>query len=328
MESTHRGAIAVAGPDGGLLFVIGDVLRPIYPRSAIKLLQAIPLIQSGAAEAFGFGDAELALAGASHNGEPRHVEIARRMLARAGLATDDLECGAHTPLGEEAARELLVARGQPNSLDNNCSGKHAGMLAAARHGKLATSGYVRPDHPVQVRVRRLIEELTGEALGEDRCGIDGCSVPNWAMPLASLASAFARLASGTGVSAEHADAAYKLMAAAMTEPFLVAGTGRFCTRVMQAAPGRVFAKVGAEGVYCAALPSEGIAIALKIDDGARRGAEIALAATLLTLMPGEAAAIAPLSDEAIRNVAGLETGRLGASGELRGALAGLRTLSL
>jgi L-asparaginase II len=325
VESRHRGAVAIAGPDGRLILELGSAAEPVFPRSAVKLVQAIPLLQTGTAEAYGFGNAELALAQSSHNGEARHVELAASMLLRAGLSLADLECGAHSPLAEAAASALHAAKAKPTALHNNCSGKHAGMLATARFSREKTAGYVRPDHPVQVRIARLLAELTGQSVAEAPCGVDGCSVPTWALPLASLAAMFARLASGDGVSAEHAAAGRRLMQAAMTEPFMVAGTGRLCTRAMEAAPGRVFAKTGAEGVYCAALPEQGIAIALKIDDGAKRGAEIALGAVLQVLMPEAAEALRPLSPDPICNVRGLETGELRPSAELRGALAGIVT---
>jgi L-asparaginase II len=323
VESWHRGAIAIAGPDGRLALAIGDIEQPVFPRSAIKLIQAMPLLESGAAGAYGYGDAELALAQSSHSAEARHVELAASMLERAGLSPGDLECGAHLPLGESAARALLAARVKPTALHNNCSGKHAGMLATAAFGREPTAGYVRPDHPVQRHVARILEELTGACLAEAPCGVDGCSVPTWALPLSSLAAVFARLASGTGVSQEHSAAALRLMNAAMAEPFMIAGNGRFCTRVMEAAPGRIFAKTGAEGVYCAALSGRGHAIALKIDDGAKRGAEIALGAALQAMLPEAADALDPLACEPVRNVRGIATGELRPSDELRRALAGI-----
>jgi L-asparaginase II len=194
VESWHRGALAVAAPSGALALQLGDVERPVYPRSAVKALQALPLVESGAAAAFGLSDAELALACSSHNAEPMHVEAARRMLAKAGLEETALECGAHWPRREADRTMVARAAGRPSPIHNNCSGKHAGMLAVCRHMKTATAGYVNRDHPVQQRVRAALEEMTGASLGEAPCGIDGCSIPTYAVPLTALARAFARFA--------------------------------------------------------------------------------------------------------------------------------------
>ncbi|MEZ5776420.1 MAG: asparaginase [Hyphomicrobiaceae bacterium] len=321
VESVHRGAIAVAGPDGGLLLALGDVARPVFPRSSLKLVQALPLVESGAADAFGFTDRELALAGASHSGEAVHVEVASRMLASAGRDWHALECGAHEPIDATAARALHRADASASPLHNNCSGKHAGMIATACFLGEDPKGYVEPAHPVQERIRAIVAELTGEAMTADRCGIDGCSVPNWAASLAALAGVFARLSSGHGVTAARASAARRLFAAAIAEPHMLAGTGRYCTRIMTALSGRVFAKTGAEGFYCAALPDRGIGIALKVDDGAGRAAEIALGAVLGALLPEEETRLVPFVSHAIRNVRGIETGLLRPSPELIGLLA-------
>src|SRR5690606_36407945 len=285
VESRHRGAVAVEGPDGRLAFALGDVYRPIFPRSAIKAIQCLPLIETGAAERFGFGAAEIALVCASHSGTERHVAVAAGMLAKAGLDVRSLACGAHEPLSLDAARQLILSGQQPTPLHNNCSGKHAGMLATAVHMGEPLDDYWRPEHPVQARIAAALKDLTGAPITSDRVGIDGCSAPNWAIPLANLARAFARLATGEGLSGVRAEAARRVLQACWTEPELVAGQGRLDTVLMARFPGSVFLKTGAEGVYCGAVPARKLGFAVKIDDGAKRGSEMVVKALIAHLVP-------------------------------------------
>ena len=312
VESRHRGAVAVADAAGRLVLSIGDVERPVYPRSAIKALQALPLIESGAADRFGLGTEELALACASHGGEPGHVATAERMLARAGLDVSALECGAHWPIHQPSAQALARSGGQAGAVHNNCSGKHSGFLCTACAMGVATAGYVKPEHPVQREVRSVLENLTGAALTPDVCAIDGCSVPTWAMPLAALARGFARFVTGQGLAPERAKAAARLRAACAENPWHVAGTGRFCSEVMQALGARAFVKTGAEGVYCAALPEQGLGIAIKCDDGAGRAAEVATAAVLSRFLTSgeDRAALARFVRPRLRNWNGITVGEL------------------
>ena len=198
VESWHRGAVAVAAPSGALALRLGDVERLVFPRSAVKALQALPLIETGAADRFGFGAAEIALACGSHAGTERHTHLAAAMLERAGLSESALGCGAHAPLGASAANALIKAGEVPSQLHNNCSGKHAGMLATAVHLKEPIKGYWEPAHPVQARVHEALVDLSGLPLGDDVRGFDGCSVPNWAMPLSAMARMFAKLVTGAG----------------------------------------------------------------------------------------------------------------------------------
>lgn len=270
VESIHTGAVAIVSATSGLLLSLGDIHRPVYPRSSIKSIQALPLVESGAAERFGYGDAELALACASHTGMERHTMVAAGMLEAAGFAESDLGCGSHPPLGAKAARELWRSGGAPSQLHNNCSGKHAGMLATARQLGMPLEEYWRPDHPMQQRVLEIVNELSGLSLGPEVMGFDGCSLPNWAMPLEMIATVFARLVSGRGIEAVHAAAFQRLMQACWAEPELVAGPGRADSVVMARLPGRVFMKTGAEGVYCGGFPQHGVGFAIKIDDGATR----------------------------------------------------------
>jgi L-asparaginase II len=298
VESRHRGAVFVCDAGGRGVIEIGDVSRPVFPRSAVKAIQALPLVESGAADAYGFGERELALACASHSGEVAHVELARSMLAGAGLDETALECGGHWPLDHDATVALARTGQVPSSLHNNCSGKHAGFLCTCRHVGLAYQGYVSAGHPHQAMIREAMNDVTGAAHDAGNCAIDGCSIPTYAIPVKNLAAGFARMATGAGLSAGRARAARRLFSACMAEPFLVAGTGRADVALMQAAPGRIFVKTGAEGVYCAAVPELGVGIALKCDDGAGRAAEAMIAAVLAKLLHADEALAAELARQA------------------------------
>ena len=312
-ESRHRGSLAVVDADGATVLALGDVAAPVYPRSAVKPLQALPLIESGAADRFGLSDEELALACASHGGEPAHVAVAARMLARAGLDVDALECGTHWPSHQPSAQALARSGGAPSALHNNCSGKHAGFLCVACAAGVDHHGYVGARHPVQREVKAAIDSLTGIGVSEDACGIDGCSIPTWAVPLAALAHAFARFGSGQGLAPERAKAAARLRAAIAAQPYFVAGTGRFCSEIMRLLGVRALVKTGAEGVYCAALPVEGLGIALKCDDGGTRAAEVTMAAAIARFLPlpdEERAVLDRFVRPTLRNWNGVEVGGL------------------
>mgnify|MGYP001281266085 CR=1 FL=1 len=312
VESRHRGAVAVADADGAAVLAVGDVATPIFPRSAVKALQAVALVETGAADRYGFGDEELALACASHSGEPGHVTVVERMLAQAGLDAAALACGAHYPMSQPAAA-ALARSGEPSALHNNCSGKHAGFLCVACAIGVDHSGYWKPEHPVQRQVRAVLENLTGAPLGDDRRAIDGCSVPTWAIPLQNLAHAFAKFSTGKSLAPERARAAARLRAACAQKPWHVAGTGRFCTEIMQLFGARVFVKIGAEGVYCGALPEQGLGIAIKCDDGAGRAAQVVMAAIIARFLPladAERAALARFICPTLRNWNGIEVGAL------------------
>ncbi|MGH6736127.1 MAG: asparaginase [Methyloceanibacter sp.] len=323
IESQHRGAIAVADADGRLVLAFGDVERPIYPRSAVKALQAIPLVESGAADAFGLSDAELAVACASHSGDQVHLDAVAGLLAKAGLDESHLACGAHWPVSEAMTRALLRGGKRPGAIHNNCSGKHAGMLAAAVHLGYSPRGYEKPDHPLQVMIARILSETCGVALDPDRAGIDGCSLPTHAVPLMALARGFARFGTGWGFAPERAQAAARLKQACFAAPVLVAGEGRFDTVVLRGLAPLIFVKGGAEGVHCAALPDLGLGLALKIDDGAKRGTERVMSEVLAAFLPKARNVLADQLDGALYNWRGLAVGRTAASAELRGALDGL-----
>jgi L-asparaginase II len=291
VESRHRGVVVVSEPDGKIIALAGDPDYITSTRSTIKPFQAIPLITSGAADRFDITSRELAVACASHNGEPIHTETAARILERAGLSESALLCGAHRPYSEEAAKKIECEGGSFTQLHNNCSGKHAGMLMTAVHRELSTAGYVSIEHPVQRAIVSAFARAAG--LGEDLpAGIDGCSAPTFGVPLRALALGFARLAgagaAGGELDSDTAEAAKRIVEAMILNPEMIGGDGEFDTEVMREAHGKLIAKVGAESVYSVGvLPCEryprGLGIAIKIDDGAKRAVSPAVLETLAQL---------------------------------------------
>jgi len=285
VESFHRGAAAVIDADGTVVHRIGDIDRPIFPRSAVKPLQALPLVASGAADQFGLTDAEIALACGSHTGEPLHVATAESMLRKAGFEALSLECGTHWPFSDTACRALAAAGGFPSSLHNNCSGKHAGLLCLARFRGHDASGYVQPNHPAMREMTTALAAATGVTLDDACLGIDGCSFPTFAMPLRAIATGFARLGTGRHLTIAHARAASRIRSAIASQPLMVAGSDRFDTLVAMSLGEAVLCKSGAEGTAAAAIPGLGYGVAVKIDDGGCRAAEVAMANLLQRLLP-------------------------------------------
>lgn len=276
LESRHRGHVAIVDASGALVAAWGNPDAVIYPRSSAKMLQALPLVESGVE----LPSERLALACASHEGAGIHVLGVERWLADLGLEEADLRCGPQTPEDKAERRRLRALDEAPCQLHNNCSGKHAGFLMLnQRLG--GGSEYVEIDHPVQKAVRAAFEEMTGA--DSPHWGIDGCSAPNFATTVSGLAHAMAKMASPAGLGRARGDAAAALVAAMRAHPDLVAGEGRACTELMQAMGGRVAVKTGAEGVYVAILPERGLGIALKAEDGATRAAECAIATLLVRL---------------------------------------------
>lgn len=306
VESRHRGAYAVVDASGHVVAAEGGIAAAVYPRSAVKAFQCLPVIESGAADRFGFTDEEIALCCASHNGEAGHVRVARAMLAKAGNAEDLYECGAHWPF-DEASRFSLVRHGENCAcVHNNCSGKHAGMLALARQLGADPHGYTKPGHPVQRAIAEAMGRMCDVDLSQQPMGIDGCSVPTWAIPLKNMALGFARFASPDFAPGQ------RILNAVRKHPFMVAGTGDFDTLIMEAVP-RLFVKTGAEGVYCGCIPHAGLGIALKVDDGASRASEVAMASVLAGLdvwMPEEKAAIERFRHHELANWRKIEVGEV------------------
>ena len=279
VESVHRGSVAIADRSGNIVFALGDLDTPVYPRSSLKPIQALPLLESGAADAFAVNDEEIALACASHSGEPMHTTRVAAWLKRIGCADGDLACGAHPSRYEPVAEDMIRRGEKPARIHNNCSGKHTGFLSVARHWDIGTKGYERHDHPVQRAVAKALGELTGIA-SELSWGVDGCAAPNFAVPLAAQARAFAKLAAPDDLSRERSSASRRIVRAMTAHPELVSGTGRSCAILMRSCGGRAAVKTGAEGFYAGMVPERGLGIVLKIDDGAGRGAETVMAAIL------------------------------------------------
>jgi L-asparaginase II len=318
-ESLHSGAVAVLDADGSVMLAVGDIDRPIFPRSAIKGLQALPLIESGAADKYKLTDAEIAQACASHNGEEEHVRTTLAMLAKAGRDGSALECGTQMPMRVPAQYPLIKAGTKASALHNNCSGKHAGFVCVACTNGDDPAGYIKPDHPTMREVTAAVESMCGHGLGSATCGVDGCSIPTFAFPLRAMALGFARFATGHGLGAERAKASKRIREAVAKAPFHVAGTERFDTLLMELLGLRAFVKVGAEGVYCAALPEIGAGVAIKCDDGATRAAEVMMAAVIAKLLPlssAEQKGLAPLLQPTLRNWNGIHVGDIHAAGPL------------
>lgn len=274
IESVHNCSVAIVASDGRILAEFGDIHRPIFPRSSIKVIQALPLVESGAAERFLLDDRALALCCSSHSGENKHADMATEILARAGLDEAALQCGAAWPYEGKPLIDYAAAGGEKRPLRHTCSGKHSGFLCLACHLDTDVEEYLLPDGAVQKEVTAALETVTGHALNQP-AEIDGCSAPTHAIPLRALAHGFARLSTGHGLGVERARAAKQLFEACMKNPDHVGGTGFYDSLIMAAGKGKVFAKFGAEGVYCGALPDLDIGIAIKCHDGSIPAAEIA-----------------------------------------------------
>lgn len=314
VESIHRGAAIAMTAEGVVLFEAGDCTRPIYPRSALKLFQAIPLIASGAAERYKLTDADVALACASHNGEKRHVDRVITWLSRLGLGVDDLECGAALSISKDIYREQIAAGLVPTRAHHNCSGKHTAMLTVCRKNDYETAGYSKHDHPVQKLWMDIASDLTALDMSSLPWERDGCGLPAVAMPLKNLALGFARFAEAPDNStARYKQARTDILSAIQNYPTMIAGTGRCCTAVADLTGGSVIVKTGAEGVFGGCVPTKGIGFALKIDDGAFRASEVALGGLVRRLNlidDDQGELLRPWFQPAITNSQGFETGSI------------------
>ena len=316
VESVHAVAACVCDPHGEIVLKAGTVETPVYLRSAAKPFIAAAAVRDGVLERFGFGERELAVMSASHNGEPGHVELVASMLARIGASVDELACGAHPPSYEPAAAALASTGEKPSALHNNCSGKHAGILALAKVLGAPFEGYLEPAHPAQRKILALCERVSGDTFGPDKLGVDGCGIPVYATSLRNAAMSFARFATLEQVDDADATALARVASAMANEPWFVAGTGRFDTELMKATRGRVVGKSGAEGVHGDALLDAGLGLVVKvIDGGARRAvppATLAVMDALRVLEPSQRAALDPFAHLPVRNVAGRVVGEVAA----------------
>lgn len=313
LESTHRGHAVICDEAGQIVQAWGDPGRIIFPRSSAKMMQALPLIESGAADAFGLTEAQLALACASHEGAHQHVDLARTWLAGIGLGESDLRCGAHEPSDRAEGDRLVRAHEAPCQLHNNCSGKHSGFVTVNKH-IMGGSEYIEIDHPLQKAIRAAVEEVGDEAISG--WGIDGCSAPNFATSVGSIARAMSRYAVAPEGGNTRERAMHRLTRAMAKHPDLVAGEGRACTELMRAMGGRVALKGGAEAVYVAILPDQKLGIALKIEDGNERASQAALVSLLVRV--GALDAAHPLAQKRLpavqKNWRGFTTGELRLAG--------------
>ena len=318
-ESWHFGAVAAATPEGRLVAYLGDPEAATYLRSAAKPFQALPLLLAGGEARYGLTPADLALVCASHNGDPEHTAAAADLLARGGFGVDDLLCGAHLPLGKESAQRMLRTGEEPGPLHNNCSGKHAGMLLACQLLGYPAADYVSPDHPLQRRILEHVLALCRVPREQVGIGVDGCSVPAFHMPLAAAARGYAALADprAAGLSGNIGDiaAAVDRVVRAMTGvPVMVAGRGRFTTRLMEVTGGRVLGKEGAEGFYGLAVRGPvALGIAVKIADGGERcrdGVVIDVLRELGSLSQAEFEELADWYSPPVLNARGVRVGEV------------------
>jgi L-asparaginase II len=320
VESIHWGSVAVADRSGHVLHAAGEPEAMVFTRSALKPLQALPFVRDGGPTRFGYDRAQVALLCASHSGEARHVEAVRDMLARAGNRPDDLQCGTHAP-GHYEVRGEVPPPPPYTPLAHNCSGKHAGMLACCVLHGWSTGDYLDTGHPLQREIRAAVASFSGIAEGDLPAGIDGCSAPNYALPLAALARAFARLATAPADDADFGAAPAMLRDAMVAFPEMVSGTGRPDAALMAAGRGDWVAKVGAEGVQAIGIASLGIGIAVKVADGAKRALLPVVVAVLDQLGLLDAArreVLTPYARPNVLNYRGIITGTIEPVVELRG----------
>lgn len=318
VESVHRVTAVVADSDGRLLAGTGDPDLVTFWRSAAKPFQVLPLILDGAQERFGLTDEELAIACASHSSEPVHLEAVDRFMAKTGIDESLLACGPHLPLSPEVARDVIRSGTRMTARWSNCSGKHTGLLALAKHHGWDLAGYERQGHPVQDRIQDEIEQWTGIPRNKLVLAVDGCTTVCFGLPLRRMAQAYARF----GVSARPEVRA--LWQAVTNHPHLIAGTKRLCTDLMTVFPGEIFAKIGAEGVYCAAIPARGVGIAIKVEDGDMSAVGMALLAVLRQVFErgpaGDAVdrldSLTEHREAAVRTTRGALVGQIRAAGHL------------
>jgi len=316
VESVHTGHIAILDGEGNTLHSLGEPSTVTYFRSACKAFQLIPCITSGAADAFGFTDEQLAIAAASHSGESKHVRLVGQMLEQAGFSMDDLQCGTHSPFNEAEANRLAAAGYKPTPIHNNCSGKHAAMLAFAKHIGADPTTYLASDNRIQRRILKCIADFTEVPEDQIQVGVDGCAAPNFALPVSGMARAFASLVHPVELHSSIEAAANRVVKAMAEYPDLVGGTGRLDTMLMEAGQGKFISKVGADGVWlCGVLPSDryptGLGIAVKVADGDdHRGRPVVAVSILKQLGFLAEDALPDLSPMPVKNRRGEVVGRV------------------
>jgi L-asparaginase II len=319
VEAELRGVFAVVSSDGEVVVRAGNIEHVTYLRSSSKPFQAMAVVASGAAQRFGLVQSEIAVICGSHSGEPTHVDAVRGILAKIGLDESALQCGVHPPMDSTSAQTLIRAGEQPRPIHNNCSGKHAGMLAFCRQIGAPIEGYLEPEHPVQRAALEVIADMSGVPAAGIRTGIDGCGVPTFALPVRAIALMFARLAVPDAAPPHLREACRAVAEAMVRHPEMVAGTkGRWDTDLMRAGGGDIVSKGGAEGVSCCGVRSRGVGIALKSVDGGGRGNEALVCSLLrrLGLLPdSQFAALRDWAQPVVTNNRGEVVGRITVLGE-------------
>jgi len=313
VESFHRGSAIVVDKNGEIVLRVGDVDRNIFPRSSLKLFQTIPLVETGAADHYGLSDKEIALACASHNAEPMHVETVLNWLERLGLDKEDLECGPDLPLLNKEAYRLLSANEKPTRVHQNCSGKHAGMLTLARFMNIETKGYSDHNHATQAAWMKALSALTGTDIHGLEWERDGCGLPAICIPMERLAFGFAQFANLDNMDENRAKAMNRILTAIRRHPKMIAGSERCCSAVISETQGSIIVKTGAEGVYGGVIPDMELGFVLKIDDGCKRGSEVALGGLLKklgALSDLHYRNLTPYFEPDIRNSQGYITGKI------------------
>jgi len=322
IESRHRGSVAVVESSSRTVFALGDIEQSVFPRSAIKFLQAIPFVESGAVDALGLDNRHIALACASHNGEPLHASVASKWLERIRMNQDHLECGATLPMHQATQFELMSEGHGPQRVHHNCSGKHLGMLSTCVHLNEQTRNYRLYNHGAQRRWFDVIESLGSTRVAVLPWGYDGCAIPSLAMPLQRIALAMSRFGKPDRQASTRQDAIERICSAVSEHPYLVAGKERLCTDLMERLAPGILVKVGAEGVYTAVIPEHGLGLALKIDDGHDGAARVALGAALAQLGlidRDDQIALAEYFNPTITNSRGDRIGRIEPSSEWQSA---------
>lgn len=311
-ESSHRAHIAVVDSHGNIIASLGNPNAVTFARSTAKLMQAIPVIESGAADDYGLTDSEIALLCASHNGEHAHVDKAQSILHKAHKTPEHLQCGAHSPYYAPAAKALREAGIAPVALHNNCSGKHSGMLALCTKLNVSSDNYLSIEHPVQQLMLKTVSEMVGVPAEDIPLGIDGCGVPVFGMPISALALGYCRLGHPDELAEPRKQACKRILKSVKENPFFLAGSERFDTRLIEVTGGRIIGKMGAEGVFALTVPDQGLGVVIKIEDGSLRALYVAVMEALIQLQllsEKELEELASFHETIVRNWQGTEVGR-------------------
>ncbi|MCF8253701.1 MAG: asparaginase [Bacteroidia bacterium] len=267
IESFHRGAVCVVNENGEIVFELGDSNQICFPRSAMKFVQVLPLIELGGIKKFGFNREEIAIMCGSHNAEPLHLAAVRSILTKIGVDESTLGCGAQYPTDKKTANELVQTKTKPSAIHNNCSGKHAGMLALCLLMGESTSDYLNPNHPIQKLILRYVSEMYEYPIEKMTCALDGCTAPIYSIPVYNQAICFKNLVDPKSFSAKRQEACATLIQSISEFPFMVAGSKRYCTDMMEICAPQIIGKTGAEGVFCLSFTKQKLGVCIKIDDG-------------------------------------------------------------